>query len=226
MFSLIAACASSGEEGPNNAGDDTAQVVAAGRRLLVMRMTVNPNAVVDTSGQGFYIFLINSQGQPIEATDFDTFTDFVRFDGQNFDWYNRQANLPNVGFNFVQAGSLNASSRITPDGKTVEVVLDTGESTSFVNQFVVGSTFTAHAITSDNFQGAVIGRLIDTLGPGPNINSNSAQTVLVRKGEGAVSPLPQSYPTDPINDFVTQGGLPANYPFLNFDIVRFEITAQ
>ena len=224
-LALLLGCASAGSSGPNNSEDGSNSAGTAGRRLLVFRLSVNPNATIDRSGQGYYVILLNANGQAIEATDLDTFTDFIRFDGTNFDWFHRQANQPNPGFNFVQVGSLNSAATISPDGKTIEVVLDIGESTNFLNQFIVGNTFTAHAMTSDNFQGGLIGRLIDTLGQGPNINSNSAQTITVRKGDGAITPLPQSYPIDPINDFITQGGLPVNFPTLNFDIARFEVVA-
>lgn len=187
---------------------------------------VNPNGVIDTTGRGYYVILINAMGEPIEATDIDTFTDFIRFDGRNFDWYHRQANQPNPGFNFVQAANINSAAQILPDGKTLQVVLDTGESTDLVNQFVAGQAFSVHALTTDNFPNTLIGRVIDTLGQGPSIDSNSLNTVAVRKGEGASSPLPPFYPNDPVADFIVHGDLAADYPYANFDIVQFEVTAR
>ncbi len=189
-------------------------------------MTINPNGQIDTTGRGYYIILLNANGQLIEVTDLDTFTDFIRFDGRNFDFFHRQLNQPNAGFNFVQVGSLSGSAQISPDGRSIDVVLDVGESTSFLNQFIVANTFTAHAATTDNFQGAFVGRLLDTMGQGPNIGTNSLQTITVRKESGAIEPLPQSYPTDPLADHIVQNDLSTDFPYENFDIVRFEVTAR
>ena len=71
-----------------------------------------------------------------------------------------------------------------------------------------------------------MGRLIDTMGQGPNIDSNSLQTVRVRRGVGATNPFPQSYPADPLGDTVLHSDLGGDFPYANFDIARFEITAQ
>lgn len=210
------------------AGGSPAQqaINATGARFLHFILSVNPNGVVDQQGRGYYVILLNSQGDPIEVTDLDTFTDFIRFDGTNFDWYHRQANQPNPGFTFVQAGSLNASGTLATDRKSFRVILDIGESTSFINQFIVSNRFTAHAVTSDNFQNAIIGRLLDTMGPGPSIGSNTQQTIMVQKGAGAVQPFPSFYPDDPLNDWITRDDLPPDYPYANFDIAKLEIIAQ
>ena len=234
-FRLIAAaltlavalgCASEGD-GVNRSPDDPLEPGPDnGKRLLVFSMTVNPNGNVDRTGRGIYAVLLNAQGTPIEATDIDTFTDFIRFDGQNFDWYHRLAEVPNPGFTFVQVGPLAGQAQVTPDGKTIEIVLDIGESTSFINQFIPANSFTAHAVTTDSAGGQFLGRLIDTLGQGPNIDSNSLQTITVRRGEGTTQPIPQSYPFDPLSDAVLHDDLGGDFPYVNFDIVRFEVTAR
>lgn len=229
MTVALTACASSGDEGANLSTDDIANGgggTGSGPRLLNFTMTVNPNGSIETSGRGLYVILLNAQGTPIEATDIDTFTDFIRFDGQNFDWYHRLAEVPHPGFTFVQVGPLSGQARITPDGKSIQVVLDVGQSTSFLNQYIPSRVFTAHALTTDSASGAFLGRLIDTLGQGPNIDSNSLQTIKVRRGEGATTPFPQSYPFDPIGDTVVHDDLGGDFPYANFDIVRFEVTAQ
>lgn len=225
-LSLILGCASDGEGVNRSADDGPDPGPDNGKRLLVFTMTVNPNGSVDRSGRGIYAVLLNAQGTPIEATDIDTFTDFIRFDGQNFDWYHRLAEVPNPGFTFVQVGSLSGQAQVTSDGKSIEMVVDIGESTSFINQFIPSPSFTTHVVTTDAAGGQFLGRLIDTLGQGPNIDSNSLQTVTVRRGEGATQPIPQSYPFDPLGDFVIHDDLGPEFPYANFDIVRFEVTAR
>lgn len=230
LLVFILSCASAGDSGANRAADDPlgtgANVGSIGRRLLNFRLTVNPNGQVDRTGRGTYAILLNAQGTPIEATDLDTFTDFIRFDGQNFDWFHRLGVVGNPGFTFGQVGPLSGQAQVSPDGKTISIFVDVGESTSFINQFIPGEVFTAHAITTDTAGGSFLGRLLDTLGQGPNINSNSLQTVTVRKGEGATQPTAQSYPFDPLIDTVTHSDLGGDFPYANFDIVRFEVTAQ
>ena len=196
------------------------------RRLLAFTLQINPNGVIDTSGRGYYLFLINSNGQQIEVTDLDTFTDFVRFDGRSFDWFHRQAQLPRPGFQFFQAANLNVAGRIGSDRRSIEVVFDLGESTNVLNQFVTSPNFTVHVLTCDNYRSSIIGRPLDTLGQGPDFQKNSLQTLRVRAGQGAVGPFPQAYPMDPLNDWLVQPELPNDFPYANFDIARFEVTAR
>ena len=196
------------------------------RRFLAFTLHVNPNGQIDTTGRGFYVFLINAFNQQIEVTDLDSFSDFVRFDGRNFDWYHRQARLPRPGFQFFQAANLNVAGRIGTDYRSIEIIFDLGESTNVINQFVTVPNFTCHVVTCDNYQGSVIGRPLDTLGQGPDFQKNSLQTLRVRKGEGATVPLPQAYPVDPLDDFITQPELQPDFPYANFDIARFEVTTR
>ena len=227
---IVGGCASAGDDGANRSPNDPlgngGNFTSSSLRLLEFTIAVNPNGQVDRSGRGIYAVLLNAQGTPIEATDLDTFTDVIRFDGQNFDWYHRLSEVPNPGFTFAQVGPLSGQAQVSPDGKTIQAVVDIGESTSFINQFIPADVFTAHVITTDTTGGTFLGRLIDTLGQGPNIDSNSLQTITVRRGEGATQPLPQSYPFDPIGDTVIHSDLGDDFPYANFDIVRFEVTAR
>ncbi len=231
-FALIAfclGCASPGSEGADRTPDDPSGRGPGGGSsggILAFRIGINPNGNIDRTGRGTYAILLNAQGTPIEVTDLDTFTDFIRFDGQNFDWYHRLSEVPAPGFTFAQVGPLSGQAQVSPDGKSLEILLDLDDPNSFINQFIPAETFTAHVVTTDTIGGAFLGRIIDTLGQGPNINANSLQTVTVRKGLGAVEPKPQSYPFDPLGDTVLHSDLGADFPYENFDISLFEITAR
>lgn len=196
------------------------------RRLLAITLSINPNGVIDTSGRGYYIILFNSFNQPIECTDLDTFSDFIRFDGLNWQWYHRQARLPRPGFQFFQAANLNYAGRIQPDNRSIEIVIDLNDPTNVLNQFILGNSFTVHALTSDNYRQGLIGRPLDTLGQGPDILKNSLQTVRVTKTNGSVPPFPQFYPSDPLNDWKTHADIGADYPYPNFDISRLEVNLR
>ncbi|MFA7478856.1 MAG: hypothetical protein WC314_00030 [Vulcanimicrobiota bacterium] len=226
LATLFAGCASAGDEGPNRSEAGSGNPNPSGASLLEFTIAINPNGEVDRSGRGIYAILINAQGTPIEVTDLDTFTDVIRFDGRNFDWYHRLAEVPNPGFTFAQVGPLSGQAQVLPDGKSIQIIIDTADSTSFINQFVPAQVFTAHVVTTDTEGGGLLGRLIDTQGQGPNIDSNSLQTVTVTRGLGATNPLPQSYPFDPLNDVKVQTDLGDDFPYANFDIVRFEVTAR
>jgi hypothetical protein len=195
-------------------------------RFLTFTMQINSHGVIDTSGRGYYAFLINAFNTPIEVTDLDTFSDFVRFDGRSWDWFHRSEQLPRPGFQFFQAANLNVFGRIGTDRRTIEVVFDTGDSTNVLNQYLTNQRFTVSAMTCDNYKNAILGRPIDVLGQGPDITKNSLQTLQVRKNEGATQPLPQFYPVDPLGDFLVHPDLPPDYPYQNFDIARFEVTIR
>jgi len=223
-------CAGAGDDGLNREASDPlgngGTFTSTNLRLLQFDLAVNPNGQIDRTGRGTYAILLNAQGTQIEVTDLDTFTDFIRFDGNNFDWYHRLSEVPNPGFTFAQVGPLSGQSTVSPDGKSLQIVLDIGESTSFINQFIPADVFTAHVVTTDTQGGAFLGRILDTQGQGPNIDSNSLQTLTIRRGEGTTQPIPQSYPFDPLNDVVIHDDLGADFPYANFDIVRFEVTAR
>lgn len=215
---LSTGCAS----GPSSSNPTTQQPDAT-PALLRFTLRVNPNGRIDTSGVGYYLILFNATGQPIEITDIDTFTDFLRFDGRSLDFYHRQANLPNPGFTFTLAGSMNNAWNLTTDGTGLEIVLDPNDPNNLLNQFISATRFTAHVLTTDNFQGSFIGRVLDTPGQGPDINGNALQTMTLEKSLGIQDPIPQFFPDDPLNDFIVQPDLPPEFPFLNFDLAKFEV---
>lgn len=193
-----------------------------GRSYLRFSMTVNSNGKIDTDGRGMYAILLNSQGESIEVTDSDTFTDFIRFDGINFDWYTRQANLPNAGFTFYQVGSMNPEGSISSDGRTLNITVDTSDTNTYFNQYIVSSKFTAQAVTTDCTDDSYLGRIIDHMGD--DINSNSLNTVTVSKDIGVTAPIPSIYPNDYLTDWITHNDLDADFPYVNFDIDTFEIS--
>ena len=193
-------------------------------QYLRFSLSVNPNGRIDLDGKGTYAILLNSEGQAIEVTDPDTFTDFIRFDGINFDWYSRQANLPNTGFTFNLVGTLNPESSITSDGRTLNVILDVLDSSTYLNQYIVSSKFTAQAVTTDNTSDAYLGRVIDFLGN--DLNTNSLQTLTIDKFYGIDSPIPSLYPNDYLNDWITHNDLDPDFPYVNFDIDTFEVSFE
>lgn len=195
---------------------------SSGSPCLRFTLTVNPNGKIDTEGNGFYAILLNSTGSTIEVTDSDTFTDFIRFDGINFDWYTRQANLPNAGFTFYQVGSLNPEGSISSDGRSINILLDTYDSNTYLNQYIVNSNFSAQVVTTDNTSDAYLGRVIDFMGD--NLNSNSLYTLSIDKLYGIISPFPSLYPNDYINDWISHNDLDAAFPYANFDIDTFEVS--
>lgn len=196
------------------------------RRLLAITLTINPNGIIDTTGRGYYVILLNALNAPIECTDLDTFSDFIRFDGLNWMWYHRQARLPRPGFQFFQAANLNIAGRVQPDLRSIEVVLDVGEPTNVLNQYILSTAFTLHALTSDNYRQGLVGRPLDTLGLGPDFVKNSLQTVRVMKNQGSVPPFPQFYPSDPLDDWKTHEDLGQDFPYQNFDISRLEVNLR
>ncbi|MBQ7567261.1 hypothetical protein IJT17_00470 [bacterium] len=213
----ITGCASDigGAAADNPGGDHT---------YLHFKLSVNPNGVIDRSGSGYYVILLNSRGEEIEVTDIDTFTDFIKYDGVNFDWYTRQANQPNPGWTFAMAGSLNTEGSVASDGHSIEVAFNLSDSSSMLSQYVISNKFTAHAITTDTYQDAILGRVIDVMGD--SLDGNSLQTVLVSKLQGAIKPFPTYYPNDRLNDWITHGDLEASFPYVNYDIASLQITSS
>lgn len=212
---LLSGCAS--DKGTNS-------VVKVGGNFahyLHFNLTVNSNARIDLDGNGIYAFLLNSQGEPIEVTDIDTFTDFISFDGINLDWYTRQANLPNAGFTFTQVGSLNTEGSISDDGRSLNIVLNLSDENCHLNQYIVSDQFTCQAITTDALDEAYLGRILDNVGSG--LNYNTQQTLTVSKIQGVIDPVPSMYPNDDLNDWITRNDLPSDFPYSNFDIASFTV---
>ena len=192
--------------------------------FIHFKLSVNPSGSIDRSGSGYYVILLNAKGEEIEVTDTDTFTDFIKYDGVNFDWYTRQANQPNPGWTFAMAGSLNTEGSVSSDGRSIDIAFNLADSGSMLSQYIVSRKFTAHAITTDTYQDSVLGRVIDVMGD--SLNGNSLQTVLVSKLKGAVEPFPTYYPNDRLNDWITHSDLDTQFPYVNYDIDKLEITAS
>ena len=192
-----------------------------GDSFLHFKLTVNSNGTIDRSGQGYYVILLNSMGEEIQITDKDTFTDFMRFDGVNFNWYTRQANQPNPGFTFALAGSLNTEGTVSTDGRSLDITFNLADSGTMFSQYIKSLKFTAHALTTDNYESSWIGRYLDFMGD--DIDSNGLQTVLVSQLEGAINPLPTFYPNDPLNDWYKRSDLGDTFPYVNFDIESLQI---
>ncbi|MGM9991289.1 MAG: hypothetical protein ACI376_00330 [Candidatus Bruticola sp.] len=195
-----------------------------GSPCLRFTITVNPYGRIDTEGNGCYAILLNSLGSSIEVTDSDTFTDFIRFNGIDFDWYTRQANLPNAGFTFYQVGSLNPEASISSDGRSLNILLDPYDSNTYLSQYIVNSNFSAQVVTTDNTSDAYLGRVIDFMGD--NLNSNSLYTLSIDKFFGLIDPVPSLYPNDYLNDWISHNDLDAAFPYANFDIATFEISVS
>jgi len=199
--------------------------VAVPTNLLQFRLTLNDEGVFD-GVHGLYAILINSLGQPIEATNSDKFTDFISWDGTNVIWYNRRTDAQNTSFFFTGTAILNQVTTFTPDRRTMTVTFNLQDTTAPLNQFVPTTTFTAHAVTTDRFPNAILGRVLDSLGPGPSLAQNPLFTVPVDKNAGAVSPLPSEYPNDALQDWIVQPDLDATFPYVNYDIKKFEVIFQ
>ncbi|HEY4001929.1 MAG TPA: hypothetical protein VGO93_23850 [Candidatus Xenobia bacterium] len=229
---LTAGCAA----GPNGSGNGTSTSAgttagaanggAAGPHTITFHMSVNPSGQIDRSGNGYYIFLLNANDQPIEVTDLDTFTDMVRFDGVNFQWYHRIEEAPSPGFFLTFISDLNDSGSVSGDQTSLQVTFNVGDASSPFNTFINTNQFTAHAITTDATNGAIRGRVLDFFGPGPDLNNNESYTVFADKLLGAVNPLPANFPVDPLNDFIIYPDLASNFPYVNFDLADFDITTQ
>ncbi len=199
---------------------------ADGDKNGVLRITlgVSESGGIDTGGYGYYAVLFNSRAEAIEVTNFETFTDFIRYDGLNFRWYHRQGNVPSPGYTWVDAGSMNSSSFIASDGNSIVIRIDLDDRTHFFNQYIESRRFTAHVVTTDQ-SNALLGRAVDTLGQGPSISGNSLYTVFFDSVTGLVSPAPPGYPGDPVGDYDVKPDL-EYFPYESYDIERFSLELE
>lgn len=188
---------------------------------LSFAITVNPNGQIDRSGKGLYFILLNNNpGELINATDNRTFTDFICFNGINTTWYHRRTDPVNPTF-FIweQAGIINTNCYISPDNKQLTVNFNTFDQTVFLNQYITQNNFTAHVVTTnDNSRFK-----FDTLGQGPDMVNNSINSLRVNKLIGVIPPTPSFYPADPVDDTAKSDKLPKDFPYENFDIIKFEV---
>ena len=95
--------------------------------ILRFTVKISDAGQIDTLSNGFYAILLNSFSEPIDVTNYETFTDFIRFDGVNFRWFHRQGNVPSPGYTWVDGGSMNTDAAITDDGKSIIISVDLGD---------------------------------------------------------------------------------------------------
>ncbi|MCD6309762.1 MAG: hypothetical protein J7M18_03545 [Candidatus Eremiobacteraeota bacterium] len=192
----------------------------------MITLGVNDRGHIDVDGKGHYVILFNRKSEPIEITNPDTFTDFIRFDGFNFEWYHRRDNIPPPGYTWISAGNLNRLGHISPDERRFTILLDLENPNMQFLRYITGTRFTVHAITCDAKGGNILGRVLDFVGIGPELDQNDLNTIQVDRAMGAIPPLPPFYPSDPLNDVTTHPDLPDTFPYENFDIRTFQVSIQ
>jgi hypothetical protein len=208
---IFSSCATDGPEGWGN-------------RILRITLKVPDNTYIDTTGRGYYAVLFNNFAEQIQVTDYETFTDFIRYDGFNFTWFHRQGNVPAPGYTWVAAGNLNATSSVSSDGTSLIIRIDLSDSANLFNQFITTQRFTMHALTTDS-NNQLLGRVIDTIGQGPSVEANSLYTVKFDVLTGILSPPPPNYPWDPIGDWDEKPDMPG-FPYQNYDIEMFSVELE
>ena len=196
----------------------------SGGGTLRFTLQVAESGGIDISGHGYYAILLNSRSEAIEVTNFETFTDFIRYDGINFRWYHRQGNVPSPGYTWVDAGGLNSNSFISSDGNSLVVRMNLSDSSFIFNQYIESRRFTAHVVTTDR-SNSLLGRAVDTLGQGPSISGNSLYTVFFDSVTGLLSPAPPGYPGDPVGDYDQKPDL-ENFPYPSYDIESFSLEIE
>lgn len=209
---LYPGCAS----GPNEKSD---------KSTLSIRLSVSEKGGIDVDGNGYYAILFNGFSEEIEVTNYETFTDFIRFDGFNFTWYHRQGNVPSPGYTWVDAGNMNAESSISSGGNSIIVRIDLNDYTNLFNQYIESRRFTIHAVTTDQ-SSSLLGKTIDTLGPGPAIDGNSLYSIYFDKLTGVLDPQPPQYPSDPLGDYIQRQTAKESIPYDNFDIETFTVELE
>lgn len=202
-----------------------ADIKSNGKSTLMIRLAVDPAGKIDDSGRGYYGILFNGFSEDIEVTNYETFTDFIRYDGFNFTWYHRQGNVPSPGYTWVNAGNLNADSQISGDGTALLIRISLEDTAHVFNQYLESNRFSVHVVTTDQ-NNSLLGRAIDTLGQGPSIDGNALYTVFFDKLNGIVNPEPPMYPSDPVGDYDVKSDLGDEFPYENFDLESFSVELQ
>jgi hypothetical protein len=200
---------------------------ASPNTLLQFHVAINDSGQFETFNQplGYYVIAFNSFDQPIDVSNDDTFDNFVSWDGNNLFWYNRQTVPGNEqNFTFVPVAQLNENVSFSTDNHEMIVTFNINDPTSPLNVYIVTNQFTCHCMTTDHT--GILGRVIDAFGPGPDLGNNPLYTVTVDKTVGAISPLPPNYPVDPLLDYITQPDLDPSFPYVDFDLSKFQVTAR
>jgi hypothetical protein len=227
LIPVLGGCAS----GPNSSSSSAGGVPASSasgstastNHLLQFAITLNDNGVFDAT-QGLYAVAFNSFDELIDVSSSDKFTDFVVYDGNNLVWYSRQTSSTNQSFIYVAVATVTQALSFTPDRRTMLITFDTSDASSALNQFIKSQQFTCVPVTTDRT--GYLGRIIDTLGPGPDLSHDTLYTITVDKALGAISPLPASYPDDDLNDWIVLPDVAGTFPYVNYDIKSFTVTAK
>ncbi|MDQ7823833.1 MAG: hypothetical protein RDV48_13625 [Candidatus Eremiobacteraeota bacterium] len=220
LLLLLVSCAQGPSGQSFSQGGSTAD-----KNYITFTLTFNETGSI--ASNGYYLIMLNSEAQPIEVTNTGTYTDALRLyndplAGPTYYWLHRIPSVPGPGYEFVYTARIDQYAQISSDSRTLSFTFSTKDSSVIFNQYIF-NRFTAQALTTDNFSSAMIGRTLDTMGPGPDITHSDLYTVMVNKTTGPENPLPPNYPDDELYDWATKGDLPADFPYVNFDIKSFQI---
>ncbi|MGV8119959.1 MAG: hypothetical protein AB2L14_09395 [Candidatus Xenobiia bacterium LiM19] len=218
---VTVSCAS----GPESGSSSTGTSGGAGKEYISFMLQLNDAGKI--AAGGYYVILLNSSIESIEVTNAGTYTDVIRLSydpgiGYVHYWYHRIASVPGPGYEFVATARVDEYGQVSSDGRSVTYTFKTNDSSVIFNQYM-SSRFTCHAMTTDTYQNSILGRVIDTLGPGPDITHNDLYTIFVTKVIGPEKPLPADYPQDNLLDWVTQSDLSSDFNYQNFDIESFQV---
>jgi hypothetical protein len=221
---LLNSCAQGPETSPSTApggGGETPQA----RQFISFTLRLNDAGRL--SSGGYYIILFNAEVGAIDVTNAGTFTDGIRLSidpalGPSHYWFHKIPAVPGPGYDMVLVTRVDEFATISPDQRSVTYTFNTTDSSIIFNQYLT-NRFTAHALTTDNYAASVIGRVIDTMGPGPDISQNPEYTIVVSKDLGPEKPYPPNYPMDPLLDWCIRDDLGVGFPYVNFDIESFQI---
>jgi hypothetical protein len=220
-------CTVSCAQGPENAGSSGTGSGGSGTTKQYVNFFLRLNDAGRISTGGYYVILLNSSVEAIEVTNPGTYTDAIRLYidptvGPTHSWLHRIPSVPGPGYEFVITSRLDEYASISSDWKSVTYTFNNNDPSVIFNQYML-NRFTAHAMTTDTYHNAILGRVLDTLGPGPDTTHNDLYSILVDKLLGPQNPLPPNYPSDTLYDWATKGDLPADFNYINFDIESFQI---
>jgi hypothetical protein len=225
IFLLCTVSCAQGPDSSSPSGSGSSGSSGSSKRFINFFLRINDGGRVSTGG--YYVILLNSQVEAIEVTNPGTYTDAIRLYmdpvvGPTHNWLHRIPSVPGPGYEFVITSRLDEYASISSDWKSITYTFNTTDPSVIFNQYMT-NRFTAHAMTTDTYHTAILGRALDTLGPGPDTTHNDLYSILVDKQLGPQNPLPPDYPSDPLYDWATKGDLPADFNYVNFDIESFQI---
>lgn len=225
LYSLVIVQLTSCAQGPDPGSTQNSTGNSGNASYVQFLLKINDAGKLNS--QGYYVILFNSEVQPIEATNAGTFTDGIRMQidpnfGPQHYWFHRIPSVPGPGYDLVLIARVDEYAQISSDWRTVTYTFKLDDSSVIFNQYIF-SRFTAHAMTTDIYMNSVLGRVIDCMGPGPDISQNSQYTVYANRYTGVENPRPPSYPVDPLYDWCTINDLPVDFPYFDYDIETFQV---